>query len=274
MVEKRHKQNRHPVMWVITIALAAMIFFPLLIVLFWSFANSWTFPSILPQEWGLHGYETVLSIDPHIVQTTIVSIALSLVVATICVLLSLLVGHALAFYGFKGKHVIDFLTFLPVIIPATAFGMGLHVTMLKVGWANTFQGVILIHVIVMIPYTIKILTDSLRLFGRHLSEQAWSFGASPMQAFLHVALPPLLPSIITAFSIAFIGSFGQYFLTLIIGGGKIKTLALVMFSWINGTDRALAAAFAVIYVIASLAVFWFLDAIGTALSKNRKTYLM
>ena len=261
-------------MWVVTVLSALVIFVPLVVLVVLSFAQTWTFPNVLPQEWGTHGYEAMMGIDPDLAGTVALSIGLSLIVAAICVVLSLLVGHALAYYDFKGKYVIDFLTFLPVIIPATAFGMGIHVFTLQTGLANTYQGVILIHVIVMIPYTIKILTDSLRLFGRSLSEQAWSFGASPFRAFVDVALQPLLPSIITAFAIAFIGSFGQYFLTLIIGGGKVGTLALVMFPWVNGADRSLAAAFAVVYVVASLGIFMVLDAIGSALTRNRKTYLM
>ncbi len=271
---RRGSHSRHPFMWIITIIAALIIVIPLAILFLWSFAETWIYPSLTPQEWGIHGYETILSIDPNIATTVLQSIGLSLIVAAICVVVSLLVGHALAYYEFKGKYFLDFLTFLPVIIPATAFGMGIHVFMLRAGIASKPLGVILVHTLVVIPYSIKILTDSLRLFGRSLSEQAWSLGASHPRAFFDVTLPPLLPSVITSFAISFIGSFGQYFLTLIIGGGKVVTLATVMFPWVNGTDRSLAAAFAIIYIASSLVIFILLDCIGNALSKRRKTYLM
>ncbi|NGM18241.1 ABC transporter permease subunit [Eggerthellaceae bacterium zg-887] len=274
MAGKRCKQNHHPVMWAYTVICALIIVLPLLVVVLWCFAESWTFPDLLPSEFGFGNYDAVLSVAPDLWDVVLYSIGLSLVVAAICVVVSLLVAHAIAYYDFKGRYAIDFLTFLPIIVPITAFGMGIHVFALSHGFANTFWGVVLVHSIVMVPYSIKILTESLRMMGRGLSEQAWLFGASPMRAFIDVSLPPLLPTIITAFSLCFIGSFGQYFLTLIIGGGKVTTLALVMFPWVNGANRGLAAMFAVIYALLSLGLFMIFDAIGSALAKNRKTYLM
>ncbi len=271
---KRYKRQHHPVLWTIGIIEALIVLIPLSVIVVWCFAKSWTAPNLFPKEVGLQNIKTVLSITPDFTQMIIFSVLLSLCVAIACVLISLLVGHALAFYNFKGKHALDFLTFLPVIIPAASFGMGMHVFMLKCNLANTIIGVALVHTIVLIPYSIKILTASLRLLGRPLYEQAWSFGASPLRAFVDVALPPLIPSIVSALSIVFIGSFGQYFLTLIIGGGKVKTLALAMFPWVSSPDRGTAAVFALIYLVVSLIIFVILDLIGKRAIKNQKAYLM
>lgn len=274
MRHKRYNPSRHPVLWIIGILQSLIVLVPLSVIVVWCFATSWAAPSLLPSGIGLQNIETVISITPDFPELLLGSVALSLGVSIVCVLISLLVGHALAFYDFKGKYLLDFLTFLPVIIPATAFGMGMHVFFLRVGLAGTILGVALVHIIVLIPYSIKIMTDSLRLLGRPLYEQAWSFGASPLRAFIDVALPPMIPSIVSALSLVFIGSFGQYFLTLIIGGGKVQTLALAMFPWVTSPDRGTAAVFACIYLLVSLIVFIALDFVGKKASKNQKTYLM
>ena len=39
-------------------------------------------------------------------------------------------------------------------------------------------------------------------------------------------------------------SYSQYFTTLIVGGGRVKTLALVLVPYIQGGDRALASVYA------------------------------
>ena len=274
MKGKRYNHSRHPVLWAIGVLQSLIVIVPLSVIVIWCFAESWAAPSLLPSGVGLQNIETVISITPDFAGLLLSSVALSLGVSIVCVVVSLLVGHALAFYDFKGKYLLDFLTFLPVIIPAAAFGMGMHVFFLRIGLAGTTLGVALVHIIVLVPYSIKIITDSLRLLGRPLYEQAWSFGASPLQAFVDVALPPLIPSIVSALSLVFIGSFGQYFLTLIIGGGKVQTLALAMFPWVTSPDRGTAAVFACVYLLVSFVVFIALDLVGKKASKNQKICLM
>jgi putative spermidine/putrescine transport system permease protein len=261
-------------MWLFAVAASLIILAPLTVLVFWCFAQAWPAPELMPDSWGLGNIETVLNIEPELAKVVLESIALSLIVAAICVIVGLLVSHSLAYYEFKGKHLIDFLTFLPIIIPTTAFGMGAHVFLLRNGLAGNVTGVILVHVVVSIPYVIKILTDSLRMMGRSLAEQAWLFGASPLRAFIDVALPSLLPSIIAAFSLAFISSYGQYFLTLIIGGSRVETLAVAMFPWITSAERGVSAVFAVIYLMSSLLIFLLLELAEKLVSKNQKNFLM
>lgn len=271
---KRFRQNRHPLMRTVLALDLIVVFLPLVIMVAWCFARVWTYPSLIPQEWSLRGWETALSMNPDLPRIVLSSIGISLVVALLSTALSLFVARAIAFYDFKGKHVVDFLTMLPLMVSATALGMGLHVFMLRHGLANSALGVVLVHLIIVLPYGIKMLADPLRIMGSELSESARNMGASPLQAFFHVELAPLLPTLVAATSLAFIVSFGQYFLTLIIGGGKVITLAIVMVPWITSADRTLAATYAVIYLVATLAVFLAFDLIERIVSKNRKTYLM
>ena len=54
---------------------------------------------------------------------------------------------------------------------------------------------------------------------------------------------------------SYILSFSQYFLTLLIGGGAVKTLALTMFPYLASGDRTIASAYGVVFMVATLAVF-------------------
>lgn len=272
--EKRFNQSHHPVMRVILAVDLVVVFLPLVVLFAWCFARVWTYPDLLPSEWSLRGWESVLAMNRDLPAIVASSIGISLVTALISTVLSLFAARAIALHEFKGKHVVDFLTLLPLMVSATALGMGLHVFMLKNGLANTVAGVVLVHLIIVLPYGIKMLTDPLRILGSRYSENARNLGASPLQAFFHAEFPVLLPSLLAATSLAFIVSFGQYFLTLIIGGGKVMTLAVVMVPWVASADRTVAATYAVIYLLATLVMFFVFDLVGRVISRNRKTYLM
>lgn len=271
---KRFVQNRHPFMRLFIAIDLAVVIVPIAVLFVWCFASTWTYPNILPDEWGLTGIQTVASMNKDLLQTVAFSIALSLTVSVIATVLSFFAARALALYDFKGKYIIDFLVLLPLCISATALAMGIHVYLLRAGLANSVLGVILVHLIIVMPYSVKLLTDPLRIMGRKLSEQAKNLGAGSVRAFFSVELAPLLPSIMASISLTFIVSFGQYFLTFIIGGGRVTTLALLMAPWISAADRSVAAVYAAIYLISTLAVFLVLDVIEKALSKRRRNYLV
>lgn len=55
---------------------------------------------------------------------------------------------------------------LPLIVPTTVFGMGIHLLLIRVGLSDTVPGVILVHVICALPYTVSIMTDSTRAIGK------------------------------------------------------------------------------------------------------------
>ena len=60
-------------------------------------------------------------------------------------------------------------------------------------------------------------------------------------------------------SMAFILSYSQYFITLLIGGGKIKTIALVLVPYIQSGDRPLASIYSMVYVLSALAIFFIIE---------------
>jgi putative spermidine/putrescine transport system permease protein len=64
-----------------------------------------------------------------------------------------------------------------------------------------------------------------------------------------------MPGIMSSFIMAYIISFSQYFLTLMIGGGKVKTLAVLMVPFIQSGDRTIASAYAVVFVLSTMLVF-------------------
>lgn len=245
-----------------------VILMPLTIVVAWSFANRWPWPDLLPLAWSWRGMEEVFASHSQVMDVLLYSIGLSLAVAVIATVIGLLTARALAFYDFWGKDLIIYASMLPIIVPTTVFAMGIHVIFIRQGLAGNLWGVLIGHVIVALPYTVHILRGVTLRIGSELEEQAQVLGASEGQAFYTVSLPLLLPGILSSMAMAYIISFSQYFLTLLIGGGQVKTLSLIMVPFIVSGDRTLASAYALVFLVTILLVFVIMEGLVRLYSRK------
>ena len=160
----------------------------------------------------------------------------------------------------------------PIIVPTVSVAMGIHVVFMKLGLANTFMGVVLVHLIPCIPYSIRILTNVFEIIGDSMEMQARVLGASPLQTFVRITLPLIAPGLLSAASLVFIVSFSQYFLTFLIGGGRIVTLSMLMFPYIQSGDRMMASAYSVIFILTTLVVLLVIEKVVKSYYKGQNHF--
>jgi putative spermidine/putrescine transport system permease protein len=147
--------------------------------------------------------------------------------------------------------------------------MGIQITFLKLGMGGTVQGVILTHLICSLPYAVRLLEDGTRAVGTGLEEQARVLGAGPLTAFFKVTFPNLMPVMLSAFSMSYIVSFSQYFLTLIIGGGSVKTFTIVMVPYLQSGERNFASVYSMIFLAITIVIFGFFEWIVNRWTKEQ-----
>ncbi|MBQ3109040.1 MAG: ABC transporter permease, partial [Clostridia bacterium] len=82
-----------------------------------------------------------------------------------------------------------------------------------------------------------------------------------LRTLFSVTIPQLLPGILSSMSMAFILSYSQYFTTLLAGGGRVRTLALVLVPYIQSGDRSLSAIYSVVFIGSALLVFFIFEAL-------------
>ena len=235
------------------------ILIPMAVMLIWSITERWPWPGLLPENLSLRTMKELLFGSASLPQILVSSISLALAVAVLGTTIGIMTARATELYAFRGREAVYHLTFLPLLVPGTVFAMGIQITLIKLGLSDTIPGVILVHLIAAVPYCITIMTDVTRAVGKKLEEQAMVLGADPWRAFLAVTLPSLLPGILSSMSMGFILSYSQYFTTLMVGGGRVKTIALVLVPYIQSGDRSLSAAYSVAFVGSALAVFFLFE---------------
>lgn len=232
------------------------ILLPMMLLLIWSVAGRWPWPQLLPETYSLRTVKELLFGAAKLPELLISSILLATVVAFLSTIVGILTARATELYRFRGKLFVRFGSLLPLLIPGTVFTMGIQITLINMRLTDTVAGVVLVHLIMAVPYSITIMTDVTALVGAKYEQQAMVLGAKPLRAFFQVTLPALLPGILSSMSMAFIISYSQYFTTLMVGGGRIKTISLVLVPYIQSGDRSLSAVYSVAFVGSALLVFF------------------
>ncbi|HWQ43084.1 MAG TPA: ABC transporter permease subunit, partial [Desulfosporosinus sp.] len=231
------------------------VLLPLGVLLIWSFAGSWPWPNLLPKTFSLRVLGELFGGYSGALQVLFSSMLISMAVALASILISIPAARAVAFYDLWGKDLIQFITLLPVIVPVTAFAMGTQILFIRLNLSDTVLGVMIVHIILCLPYTLRILTEVTKATGNKMESQARVLGATSFQTFRYITLPLLMPGIIAAGSMAYIISFSQYFLTFLVGGGNIITFSMFMFPYIQSGDRTISSGYSILFIATSLLVF-------------------
>ena len=251
--------KKHSLMKLVLALTLFCIFLPMAVVMLWSVTERWPWPLLLPESLSLRTVKELFFGSAKLPEILFSSISLALIVAVLGTVIGIMTARATELYSFRGKKMVHLGSFLPLLVPGTVFAMGIQITLIRMGLSDTLTGVVIVHLIAAVPYCITIMTDVTRAVGDRLEQQAMVLGAGPFQAFLQVSLPALLPGILSSMSMGFILSYSQYFTTLMVGGGRVKTIALVLVPYIQSGDRALSSVYSVAFVGSALLVFFLFE---------------
>ncbi len=248
---KRPGRRRANAGIVVVAALVALPFVPLFL---WTFAGEWRFPDLLPSEWSPRGIHYLLEPGGRVFEASANSLLIAGAVALASVAVGLPAGMALGGYAFRLKGLVVFFILLPILVPPLASTMGIHLTFIRLGLADTAFGVFLVHLVPTVPYTAIILASVFADRTGELESAARTLGASAWQAFRHVTLPGVAPGVAVAGLFAFLISWSQYILTVLIGGGQVVTLPMLLFSAASGNDPVITSALALVFVAPAVLV--------------------
>jgi putative spermidine/putrescine transport system permease protein len=245
-ITRQHAPAIKAALCALRFALYALLVGPVFALVLYALSTRWFFPQLLPAEWTLAPLLRQLS-DVR----TREALGTSLLTAGATTLLALLLGlpaaRVLGLRRFRGRSLALLVLFLPNVVPPLAIGMGLNVLFLRIGLAGSVVGVALVHLVPVLPYAIFALLGVFARYDEGYELQARTLGASPARAWLTVALPLLGPGLAVAALFAFLVSWSQYILTLLIGGGRVITLPILLFAAVSGGNPTSIAGLALLF---------------------------
>lgn len=224
---------------IFTWATVVMLSIPIAIVVIMSFnaTNDLSFP---PRGLSLRWYANIFA-RPELLE----GFAFSLLVGVIAPLFSIAVGGicslALVRYRFRGREIINSLVLFPLMVPEVVLGLALLILFSRLHMYSPLVNVLILHVMITLPYTVKVISANLYRFDVSLEEAARVFGASRLKTLWKITLPVIKPGIISASIFAFVISFGNFTATLFLIT-KRGTLPIQMYSYIiTENDPTIAA---------------------------------
>jgi putative spermidine/putrescine transport system permease protein len=134
-----------------------------------------------------------------------------------------------------------------MIVPPIVIGVAMYQPLANWGLIGQETAVVIGHVIGALPYLVIIVTAALGNLNPAYERAAASMGAGPIRTFLKVTFPLIRPSVLAGSLFAFIHSFDELVITMLVGGALMQTLPLKMWSDIkNSIDPTIAAVSAIL----------------------------
>ena len=171
------------------------------------------------------------------------------------VALGTLASIALVRYRFPGREAINTLLLSPLIVPGIVAGTAIYVFFVYLD--NTFEwemkgtlpGLVAAHVMLTLPWTVRLISASLQGIDRAVEEAAANLGANPWTVFRRVTFPMMRAGIVAAALFSFITSFENLELTLFLVGPGRTTLPVVVLAALEFKVDPTIAAVAFVQIV-------------------------
>ena len=188
------------------------------------------------------------------------AIWLSLKLASLVTVLLLLIGTPVAWWlsqtRSRLKHLLGAVVALPLVLPPSVLGFYLLVTMgpngpighltqaLGIGLLPfTFPGLVIGSVFYSMPFVIQPLQNAFEAIGTRPLEVAATLRAGPLDTFFSVVLPLAKPGFITAATLGFAHTIGEFGVVLMIGGNipdKTRVVSVQIYGHVEAIEYAQA----------------------------------
>jgi sulfate transport system permease protein len=195
-----------------------------------------------------------------------VSFGTALFAALVNAVFGFLVAWVLVRYDFPGRRFVDALIDLPFALPTAVAGIALTALYAENGWigrllapadikvAFTPLGILVALIFVGLPFVVRTTEPVIQDLSTEVEEAAVLLGAPRWRIFYSVILPPVLPALMTGFTLAFARAIGEYGSVIFIAGnmpGISEILPLLIVIKLEQFDYAGATVIASLMLIAS-----------------------
>jgi molybdate transport system permease protein len=167
-------------------------------------------------------------------------------------------GWVLSRKSFRGKHLLESVVFLPLVLPPVTIGYVLLYIFGKTGllkplWillgtdgiAFTFWAAVLAALVVSLPLFVRSVKASFDMVDPMVEKAANTLGANRWKVFRTISLPMALPGVLSGFILSFARCWGEFGATITFAGnmyGKTQTLPLAIYSSMQVPGREFVAA--------------------------------
>ena len=237
------------------------LFVPFLMALLWSLVDpsiSWSYPDIFPkklsfQRWFDMWETTSLSI------AMLNSYSLAPLAAVVTILLASPTAYAFAKIDFPGREICKVLV-LPLVVPTFVIAIFFASLLYSLHIYAKYPSILLGHVLLFIPYAVRILTVSFSQVDDDIVNAARDLGAKPWAIFQAAYLPAIKSGIFASLLIVFILSIEEFAVAFIVGSPDFTTIPTILYSYLGyNFIRSDAAVVSLVLIVPNVLLMLFLE---------------
>ena len=229
------------------------ILLPLVLVTWLAFFEQ-EIPTFPPEGYSLKWFGAI-SGNKSFVNGFLLSLQVGVAATLIGLALGVTASLALARRRFLGHAALNQLLLLPLVVPGVVLGTSIYVfhieTEIVTGLPvlGSIGGLIAGHALIVIPWTVRLVSASLAGFDRAVEEAAQNLGAHPWTTFRRITLPIIRPGIVAAALFGFAMSFGNLEMSLFLVGPGRTTLPIAILQYLEWKIDPTVAAVSVIQIL-------------------------
>lgn len=148
----------------------------------------------------------------------------SLIVGACAVAIATVISLGLAYYmktgSRRGQSYVEFVIFLPFVLPAIITGISLLIAFREVGIERSLITVTAGHVVLILAVIYRMVMIRLDSLENSQIEASLDLGANGFETFLYVVLPQIRSALVTSSLLAFALSFDETLVTFFLVGGE------------------------------------------------------
>lgn len=229
------------------------ILIPLIFVTWLSFYSQ-EIPSFPPDGYSVHWYAEAIH-NERFIGAFWLSAELGVIATAIGLLVAVPAALGVSRIDFRGRGVASNLMLMPLVVPGIVLGIALYVFQTEIEIATelpilgSLTGLVWGHVLLVIPWTFRLVLASLAGFDRTLEEAAQNLGANRLTTFRRITVPSILPGIVAGAMFGFVASFGNLEMSLFLVGPGRTTLPIAILQYLEWKIDPTIAAISVLQIV-------------------------
>ena len=228
----------------------AFILAPLLIIIVVSFTDK-GFISMPTDGVSLRWYYAILEAR-ELTSAFWFSLKLGIVASCTAMVLALPAALAVSRYRFRGREAMVAFFMSPLMIPQVVLGAAFLRFFNIAGLSGSFFWLMLTHVIVIVPYAMRMVIAAATGMNREIENAGLSLGASRWIVFYRITLPLLLAGIVGGWMLSFIQSFDELTMTIFVATPGTMTLPVAMYNHIAHTIDPLVTSVSAVLIFGTM----------------------
>jgi ABC-type glycerol-3-phosphate transport system permease component len=217
-----------------------------LTVLVWVFPVAWGLLTSLKTERDVLAYPPEVIFEPtavnyydvffggaSIVPNLVSSLIVSGLTTALTMLFAIPAAYALARLDLPFKRASGFWVLATQMLPPVGLVIPYFLLLRKVGWTDTYQGLVLVYLTFALPFAIWLLVSYFEEIPREMEEAALLDRAGRLRTLWYVILPQAKGGIAVTLIFVFLNSWNEFLFAVVLGGNNVRPVTVAMFNFIS-----------------------------------------